>query len=188
MLTPAHVSTKIQRYADLPHQGSVRRWRRLVRIAYFDEAGVASEGQEPFAVTAGVLIHGDFQWKSIETSTSAIIVNHVPEELWTSFYFHADHLYHDNKRFKGLLSAATRFQILRELAAVIDRYELPVSYSAVTRGFIAEKLPHIKPADRMRLAQQFSFASCAIGFQGWFNREPVLVRKWRYAWRTGKRS
>ena len=133
---------------------------------------MASEGQEPIAVTAGVLIHGDLQWGIVDGNASAIILNHVPKELWGSFYFHADHLFHDNKRFEGLLSPTTRFQILRELAGLIDRYELPVSYAAVTRGFVAEKLPHAKPAARMRLAQQFSFASCAIGFQGWFNRTP----------------
>ena len=166
MLTLAHNEGKLS--ANGPE---VRRWRRLVRIAYFDEAGIASEEQEPLAVTAGVLIHGDLQWSPVEIDLSAIVTNHVPQELWGAFYFHADHLYGNNKRFKGLLSPQTRFQILRELAGVIHKYELPISYSAIARTYVAEKLPQTNPSDRVRLAQQWSFASCAIGFQGWFNRE-----------------
>jgi hypothetical protein len=170
MLTPTRNCTKIQ-HGPQQSDGRTRRGRRLVRIAYFDEAGIASEGQEPIAVTAGVLIHGDLQWPTVEWDANAIILNHVPKELWGGFYFHADHLYHDNKRFKGLLSPTTRFQILREFAGLIDKYKLPVSYAAVTRDFIAEKLPNAGPKARTNLAQQWSFASCAIGFQGWFNRE-----------------
>ncbi|HUE40216.1 MAG TPA: hypothetical protein VMR29_11975, partial [Candidatus Binatia bacterium] len=52
--------------------------RKLVRIAYFDEAGL---GQEPYLVVASVLIHGDSQWHPIDFLAEQIIQTMVPESL-----------------------------------------------------------------------------------------------------------
>ena len=38
----------------------------LVRLIYLDEAGISNPAHEPFLVVAGILIHGDKQWKLIE--------------------------------------------------------------------------------------------------------------------------
>jgi len=141
-----------------------------MRIAYFDEAGTASEEQEPFAVVSGIAIHGDTQWHAIETDLKTIITSQVPEELWSTFYFHATHLFSDHKSFRTLLSAQRRFQILREAAGIIAKYKLPVSFGAVNRKDFAEKLKDRTPADRIGLAHQFAFGLSVTGLQGWFNR------------------
>ena len=60
-----------------------------MRIAYFDEAGIASEAQEPFTVVAGVSVHGDTEWLPLETRMMQIIQGLVRRELKDSFYFHA---------------------------------------------------------------------------------------------------
>src|SRR5271154_1266138 len=167
MLTPAEISPKIRRCAN----ERPRRWRRLVRIAYFDEAGVAHESQEPYVVVGGVLIHGDTQWHPIEISANSIITSLVPEEIRSSFYFHAYRLFSDHKSFKGLLSAERRFQILRDLVTIIAYYELPISYGAITRSEITKQISHWKPSERTHMAHQLAFSLCAMGFQGWFYRE-----------------
>jgi hypothetical protein len=166
MLTPAHVSTKIQRRANLP-----QRRRRLVRIAYFDEAGTASETQEPYLVVAAVAIHGDTEWQPIEHHAHQIIQTLVPEELQARFCFHARELFSDDKKFKGLLSAETRFALLRELLKIIADFKLPVSYAAVRRADIARAVPKTTPKERTEWSNRTAFISCAMGLQGWFNRE-----------------
>jgi hypothetical protein len=65
-----------------------------MRIAYFDEAGVAHEAQEPYLVVGGVLIHGDQQWQPVEYRAKKIIETHVPEKFGSDFAFHAMHLFY----------------------------------------------------------------------------------------------
>ena len=81
----------------------VRRWRRLVRIAYFDEAGTAKEKQEPYLVVGGVLIHGDQEWQPIEFACDMIVETLVPPELRAGFVFHAMHLHGGHEKYGGLL-------------------------------------------------------------------------------------
>jgi hypothetical protein len=147
---------------------TLRRWRRLVRIAYFDEAGTALESQEPFMVVGGVLVHGDTQWLPIESHTRKIIDTYVPEALQAKFVFHASHLFSDHPLFRRLISPEQRFQILRDFLGIIVQYDLPISYGAVTRRDFAKALPRWKPARRVSFSHQMAFTLCAMGFQGWF--------------------
>jgi hypothetical protein len=171
MLTPAHVSTKIQRYGDAPTIGRVRRRRRLVRIAYLDEAGTSSETAEPFLVVGGVLVHGDNDWYPVETHANQIIKNYVPATLREGFSFHAMHLFGGNKKYQDLIPPDVRFQILREVLGIIATFELPVSYGAITRSELTKEVEHWNVSERVDLAQQLALSLCLFGFQGWFNRE-----------------
>lgn len=171
MLTLPEKYASIQRDAELSRKG-VRRWRRLVRIAYFDEAGVAKEKQEPFLVVGGILIHGDTEWQPIEMCFNAILESGIPPEIREGFCFHAMHLHGNHRSFKGLLSPEQRFALLRDLVTTIKMFKLPISYGAVTREKLRESLPGWKSEHRTHLAHQMAFTLCAMGFQGWFNRGP----------------
>jgi hypothetical protein len=143
-----------------------------VRIAYFDEAGVSHERQEPFLVVGGVLIHGDVEWNPIEIALGAIKEARVPPELKDGFVFHAMHLHGDHKSYKKLISPEQRFAILGDLVRTIAMFKLPLSYGAVTRAKLGEQLANFKSEDRTHLGHQIAFTLCAMGFQGWFNRGP----------------
>jgi Protein of unknown function (DUF3800) len=170
MLTPAQNGPNFQRCQNAPTVGTPRRWRRLVRVAYFDEAGVADEKQEPYLVVAGVMIHGDDQWFPVENQAQQIVDTQVPESLREGFEFHATHLFSDHPKFKKLISAERRFTILREFLAIIAKLDLPVSYGAITREPIVKTLSSWKVERRTSMARQWALDSCVLGFQGWFNR------------------
>jgi hypothetical protein len=142
-----------------------------VRIAYFDEAGTASETQEPFTVVGGVLLQGDTQWHPLEVHLQKLIGSYVPKELQPNFVFHGTHLFSDHPKFRQLIPAESRFQLLRELLGVIVKFDLPVSYGAVTRSILTKALPQWKQKRRTSFGHQLAFTLCAMGFQGWFNRE-----------------
>jgi len=58
-----------------------------VRIADFDEAGIAAESQEPYLVVGGLLNHEDVQWQPIEIRAHQIVQNYlVPEGLRAEFF------------------------------------------------------------------------------------------------------
>ncbi len=170
MLTPEQNQANIRKCAEIA-QGRIRRHRRLVRIAYFDEAGVAKEKQEPFLVVGGVLIHGDSEWQPIEICFNAILAT-IPSEIRDGFCFHAMHLHGDHPKFKGLLGPKQRFDLLSNVVETIKLFKLPISYGAVRREKIWEQLPTLKSEERTHFAHQLAFVSCALGFQGWFSRGP----------------
>jgi len=45
---------------------------QLVRMIYFDAAGLSNPKHEPYIVVAGVIIHGDRQWKPIGDYLAAL--------------------------------------------------------------------------------------------------------------------
>jgi hypothetical protein len=143
-----------------------------VRIAYFDEAGVSSEEQEPIIVVGGVLIRGDRDWHRIERAADEIVKHFVPARLQPNFVFHAYRLFGDHRQFKSLISAEQRFAILREFLTLFGRFKLPISYGAVDRAKLhGAAVINSKPKNRTLLAHNMALHLCAEGFQGWFYRE-----------------
>jgi len=125
-------------------------------------------------VVSGVAIHGDTQWQAIEVELGQIVETHVPRALWGVFHFHAMHLFSDHKSFRGLITTTERFQMLREIAGAIPKYDLPVSYGAVDRRRFAKEpicqLIGRKAPNRIKLAHNVAFGLSVMGLQRWFNR------------------
>jgi hypothetical protein len=166
MLTLGKEGAKI-----LANGHSVRRWRRLVRIAYFDEAGRADEKREPYFVVGGVLIHGDLEWQPIEY-VARCIVDLVPVEIRDGFHISARRLYSGDKCFKGLLDRGQRMAILRAVVTqIIEKYKLPICYGAIRRSDLTARYPDLKDSIRLSVAHQAAFDLCLRGFQNWFMRE-----------------
>jgi len=167
MLTPS--SIKLNNTSKIGPNGTVQRWRRLVRIVYFDEAGTSSNVQEPYLVVAGIIVHGDTQWLPIETYQRQIIDTLVPQELRAGFHFHAERLFSDHKEFKGLLSRETRFAIIREVLGIMAIHKLPVAYGAVTKDAVLGSL-RIRKA-KQSFAHELAFLVCVKNVQCWFRDE-----------------
>ena len=58
---------------------------QLVRFVFLDEAGISKH--EPYAVVAGVMVHGDTQVIPLEEHLNALIQKHIPEENRDGFVF-----------------------------------------------------------------------------------------------------
>jgi hypothetical protein len=151
--------------------GEVRRWRRLVRIAYFDEAGTSKPSAEPYLVVGGVLIHGDTEWQPVESAMLQIKETLVPPKLREQFVFHAMHLFGGHPKYEGLLCAEERFQILREVVNLIPTFKLPIAYAAVKRATLSEWFPNVTIIEQTHEAHQIAFALCVRKFQSWFTKK-----------------
>lgn len=136
---------------------------RIVRLVYFDEAGTASEAQEPILVVAAVLIDADKQWLRIEDHIAQIVQNLIPETDRESFHFHATKLF--SERSKG------GWTVLEAYLNIFVRYELPIAWGGVRRSLIKQQMsPTIKPAKLLELQQGVAFLMCATMVEGWFTQ------------------
>ncbi len=102
--------------------------KNLVRLVYLDEAGTTS-GATWLAV-AGVIVHGDMQWREADRRVAALIEKHIPKEDRSSFVFHATDIFHGSRYFDRKspewASRERRWGILADLAQIIADLNLPV--------------------------------------------------------------
>lgn len=107
--------------------------RNLVRLAFLDESGRSR--REPIIVVAGVIIHGDRAYRSIEDHLLAMVQRHIPENDQYGFVFHATDLFHGSGYFKrDRWPKPVRWLILEELAGITKRFSLPVIYGLVNKA------------------------------------------------------
>lgn len=100
----------------------------LVRLLYLDEAG--TDAKAPFMCVAGVLVHGDRQWPEIDRRFRELLAKYVPEDDLPGRAFHATDIFHGSRYFhrdKPEWPQAKRFQLLRDIAAIIGDLKLPVT-------------------------------------------------------------
>ena len=116
-----------------------------MRLIYLDEAGISNLTQEPLLVVAGVAVDADRQFKQIEAFLDELIEKHVPKEKRDGCVFHAMDIFHGTKRFdRKNWSFEKRLQILDDLAAIPQKFDLPVCYGVTDRPSIPGLLS--KPA------------------------------------------
>jgi hypothetical protein len=108
-----------------------------VRLIYLDEAGRASEAQEPIFVRAAVIVHADFQWRALDLEVKKLVHSSGLNPEVSSFEFHAHDLYSSAKRDK-YGPKERRWNILRSFLKIIHDNRLPVLWSAVKRRDFAE--------------------------------------------------
>jgi hypothetical protein len=56
-----------------------------VRFVFLDEGGISQ--REPFAVVAGVVVHGDKQLIPLELEIQRLVRKHIPQEHQDGFVF-----------------------------------------------------------------------------------------------------
>ena len=109
---------------------------KLVRLTYLDEAGISSS--EPFAVVAGVIVHGDEQLGLVESGLQSIVEAVIPPPDQTDFVFSAKHLFSGAKYFKDreVWPASKRFEILELLADIPRKLSLPIVYGVSSKEWV----------------------------------------------------
>jgi hypothetical protein len=70
-----------------------------VRLVYLDEAGISNPREEPILVVAGIIVHGDDQWKNLEQEILSLRGEYIPEQFREGFVFHATELFSGGKFF-----------------------------------------------------------------------------------------
>jgi hypothetical protein len=98
----------------------------LVRRIYCDESGTSGQG---ILVVAGVIVHGQTQWKPLEQHIGELINMHIDEEDRSGFVFHATQLFSaSGKVFKNRdrYPLARRLEALKAILAIPSRFKLPV--------------------------------------------------------------
>ena len=143
------------------------RPNKIVRIVYFDEAGIALEAQEPITVVAAVIVHTDSQWHPLSRACERLIERTVPKRYRSNFEFHAKDLFSGCKKFRGW-KKEERWEVLRRFLGIIRGHGLPIVWGAVDRQSLAEWLkPHEIESFGMSV-QDVAFLRCAAALETWF--------------------
>jgi hypothetical protein len=127
---------------------SGKRWCRMsetnksgaliVRHLYLDEAGIGNPEIEPYTVVGGIAVHVDNQYDSLQKYLLDMADDLVApsSQRPSNFCFHATALWHGNGFFhrdKGW-TRPRRMEILRYLADIPEKFELPIIYSCLERA------------------------------------------------------
>jgi Protein of unknown function (DUF3800) len=141
-----------------------------VRLIYFDEAGTASERQEPILIVAAVMIDADRDWLAIEEQTQQIVSEIIPEQDREHFRFHAKELFSSGTYNWG---RTKRWQVLRAFLNIFDQYELPILWGGVDRVSMRQRLFQKHPSSYshkqvITILQGIAFLICAAVAEAWF--------------------
>jgi hypothetical protein len=150
----------------------VCRPHKIVRLIYFDEAGTASEQQEPITVVASVLINADSQWSKVEDYLDSVVATIVPEDGRASFReFHAKELFSSGSPVTGNWGKDKRWEVLAAFLDTFRRFELPVLWMGVDRALLREKFRkmNIDDPDNAQWPRTLAFAFTLQGTNAWFH-------------------
>jgi hypothetical protein len=158
----------------------------LVRLAYFDEAGVSSKNQEPYLVVGGILVHGDHQLEKLEQELAAVVDRHIPEKYREGLTLHTSDIYGGNGKVfdKGrnpYWTAERRMAIMADLAKIPAKTNILVCCSAVERAKFPQTmtLAEGEKPDLTIEAHVCAFMACLLEIDFWLRqnakREHCLV-------------
>lgn len=141
-----------------------------MRIVYFDAAGMAKIEHEPFNVVAGVIIHPDKQWKSINQYLTDLADEYVGRPRPFDFYFHATELFHGTKNFpRDKYDKGSRFAILDKLVEIPKLFDSPIVWGHSDRRLFEANGPH-RPPRHIRpiaAASTLSFSIASVAAEYW---------------------
>jgi hypothetical protein len=110
--------------------------KNFVRLTYFDDAGLF-DPQKPFIVAGAVMVDADQQMIAVEDYLGRLVQKHIPEEDQDGFVFHAMDLWHGGPYFvRDKWPLAKRLEILADLAAIPEKFDLLVTFGYQDRTFI----------------------------------------------------
>ena len=137
-----------------------------MRFVFTDEGGISRD--EPFAVVAGIFVHGDDQLVRLEEELDRLRRKHIPEAYRRDFVFHAKDIWSGKgKIFKNREEwpLHRRISMLRDLARVPRKLDIPVVYEAVERATFGpteeQKQSGLKPTEFEIATALHSVAFCA---------------------------
>ena len=146
----------------------------LVRLIYLDEAGISNPAHEPYLVVAGVIIHGDRQWKALDEDLWNLVCKYIPENDRKGFVFHAYELFSGGKYFnRETWPREKRWEILDAIIGLIEKYKIPIVHGYVDRAAFKKTAEEVLPKNdwgRINLSQMMhgaAFTECARRAQEW---------------------
>lgn len=142
---------------------------KIVKLAYFDEAGTASLSQEPICVVAAALIDGDRQWRGLEMHIRSIANLLVPHPQRAAFEFHAKELFSGNKHNKAW-GKNLRWEILRKFLVTFHQFQLPIIWAACNRAEAIKRLRGLFPIDDSQIPRMCAFMTCLIETERWMRK------------------
>jgi hypothetical protein len=145
-----------------------------LRFTYVDESGISEH--EPFVVVAGVLIDGDNVLAPVEDHLEALMHEHIPETDWDKFYFHAKDIWQGTGYFRGrdVWPRERRMRLLRELAWIPGRFNLPIVFGFQEKANIARRVPQfstVTPHERSILCHAYGFLGMALNLERFMRAE-----------------
>jgi Protein of unknown function (DUF3800) len=136
--------------------------QKVVRFAFLDEGGISKH--EPYAVVAGVMVHGDEQLVPLENELERLKRKYIPAEFRADFVFHAKEIWSGTGKIFGDRNSwplDRRLLILRDLARVPRRLDIPIVHEAYERKKLLEG---IKPEDKQPTEHEISVGAHACAF------------------------
>ena len=105
-----------------------------MKLVYQDEGGTAVH--ELFLVVSGVVVDGDRQLVAVENHLDILVQKHIPEHDRPGLIFHATDIWSGAKYFKDRdkWPMERRLEILRDLARIPGRFDIPVAWGFVDKG------------------------------------------------------
>jgi hypothetical protein len=149
--------------------------RVFVFIGYMDDAG--SDEESPVAVMTAVLVKHQLLFE-LEAHAGQIVERLIPKERLRRFNeFKACDLFHANGIFTGI-DPPLRMEAMHALLKPVNRFAMPVIYSAVDRV----KLARVVSANAIASSSaiNLAFRMCLLGVQRWLEthdltNEPALL-------------
>lgn len=146
---------------------------RRVRVVYMDEAGISKK--EPWVVVAGVVVHGDTQWKPLERELDRIVQEEIPEPMQDGFILHATDLFHGSGATpRGEeWPQARRWGILDRIVALPKQFKLPLVFGCIERAKFPKRpetlaeTAEFSPDDAAFAAFHVAFGVCTLGAERW---------------------
>lgn len=135
-----------------------------MRFAFLDEGGISQH--EPWVVVAGVLVHGDEQLIPLEKELERLTKKYIPKEQQPGFVFHAKEIWSGTGKIFGDRERWTldsRLRILRDLARIPRKLDIPIVHEAYERKKLLEENP-VPPGQDPPTAHEISVGAHAITF------------------------
>lgn len=137
--------------------GGALTGHRPVRFVYIDEAGTSAG--EPVTVVNGIIVNADSHWLAAEQELNRVLEK-VPSRFRDGFVFHAKTIW-GSKQYREGWSREDRFDLIKEVASIPKRLNLPISIGKVRRD-----APHPSDMDLPMSKSQFqhfiAFMHCLI--------------------------
>jgi hypothetical protein len=137
-----------------------------MRVAYLDEAGIGDIDNEPIVVVAGVIMHADGQWLTVEKRLKACVLKHIQEQDRAGFYFHGKDVFSGSKHLPhSRYTREHRWALLDELCGLPHELSLPVFFAWIDRRELGKKHPTAPIKDLTTAAQAICASVCMFAIE-----------------------
>ena len=146
----------------------------IMRHIYFDEAGIGNPNIEPYTVVAGIVLHVDNQYDSLQKYLLEMANDLVAQsnKRPLEFVFHAKELWHGNGFFpRDDWTLEKRLEILGHLADIPENFNLPIIYSCIKREeYVPKDLKGKQRAAADKKCHATCFMSCLSQADRWIEQ------------------